>query len=357
MAQFLRKIDSYFKNSGKSIRSRYYNYTLKKKVSNLLKNLNGRELTPGEKIETDAFYKGYGIKNVNTSWHRYYAAANGKFYPDYVPENLFYLNLEQKLNKYEFAVPLSDKNVLDKLFPSIKQPEAIVKNINGFLYSQGKLIDGDKAVELCNQSCKMIIKPTVDTWGGNKIVLFSCENGITTYKDKTIGELIDDYKENYIIQKVVQQHPDMSRLNSSSLNTFRVMTYLKGKDATILSIVVRVGSPGSPTDNISSGGISCGVSDGGQMNEQGFLLSGKRIDETSEGVKFKDISFSFMDKINEAALKLHVNAPYFKLVSWDLAVDQLGEVVFIEYNIMGQGINLHQLNNGPVLSELLEELR
>ena len=36
------------------------------------------------------------------------------------------------LNNIDFTSALADKNLLDKLFSTIKQPEIIVKNSNGF---------------------------------------------------------------------------------------------------------------------------------------------------------------------------------------------------------------------------------
>ncbi|HMB63417.1 MAG TPA: sugar-transfer associated ATP-grasp domain-containing protein [Eudoraea sp.] len=354
---FKQKIKRIINTTESRIKYIYYNHKQRTKLKKYHFTEDCRKLTKKEKEEISTFYATYGLKKVDTGWHRLYYCCTGHFSPKYVPENIYYLQLEPKLNKYEFAPALSDKNVLDKLFPSVKQPEVVVKNINGLFFSREGMIGRDAAMERCNQAGEMVIKPTVDTWGGNKIVVFSCQRGITSHENKTIEELLADYGQNFVVQKYVQQHPEMSRLNSASLNTFRIMSYLKDGVVTILSIVVRMGVAGSPTDNVSTGGIACGVSLEGHMNEYGFKFNGEKALKTSEGMELKGIRFSFMDKVIETVHKLHRNAPYFRIVSWDLSIDHLGEVVFVEYNIKGMGINLHQLNNGPVLAVLLDELR
>ena len=43
--------------------------------------------------------------------------------------------------------------------------------------------------------------------------------------------------------------------------------------------------------------------------------------------------------------------PYFRLISWDFAVDQKEEPVLIEANFKYGGVDFHQLNNGPLFGK------
>src|SRR5680860_585374 len=81
------------------------------------------------------FYSKRNIKNIKTYWHAFYTACNGHFSTGYVPENLFYAVIESKLNDRQSASVLMDKNLLEKLFPNAKQPQTVVKNINGFFFT------------------------------------------------------------------------------------------------------------------------------------------------------------------------------------------------------------------------------
>ena len=47
---------------------------------------------------------------------------------------------------------------------------------------------------------------------------------------------------------------------------------------------------------------------------------------------------------------------YFDLISWDIALNNVGEFVFIEVNLGGQEINFHQANNGPLFGKMTENI-
>lgn len=333
------------------------NIKWKKKIKKLIRTKSIKSLTKTQIHEIKQYYATWGIDNVTTIWHQFYSGSTEVFSAEYVPENLFYIKIEPFLNKKSYTAVLADKNLLDKLFPKTKQPESIIKNINGFFYANDRLIDMDNVIDLCNGSGELFVKPTLDTGGGRNVVKFTCDNGITDYEDKTLEQLLDQYKKDYIVQKKVEQHEKMSVLNSTSLNTFRVMSYLRNDEVIILSKIVRMGLKGSITDNSTTGGLSCGVQPNGQLNSIGYQLSGKSFSQTDNGDEFKNIQLPFMDKIEKTVKELHTNAPYFRIISWDLAIDKNEEVVFIEYNIKGQDITFHQLNNGPVLSSILENYR
>lgn len=334
----------------------YKEAQFKKKISKILEKRPLKNLTTSQQSEIKTFYKKLGIGKINTSWHKFYYCNNGHFSAAYVPENIFYLYIEPKLNNEIYTSALSDKNLLDRLFIDIKQPETIFKNMNGFLYHQNELIEITEAIEMCNSAGTLFIKPTTDTRGGQNVSAFSCENGIINHQEKKVKELFAIYEKNYIVQKKVQQHESMIVLNPTSLNTFRVMSYLHEKEVTIISTIVRIGREGSITDNMATGGISCGVQNDGSLNKVGFLSTGERILTTDSGVKFAETKLPFVEKMKLIVKKLHKTSPFFKIISWDLALDNIGDVVLIEYNVNSQGINSHQLSNGPVLSPLLYEI-
>jgi len=338
--------------------SRWYkNEQLKKKIKRILKRKPTKDLTKSQKQNIRSFYKTYGVEYVDTSWHRFYAASNGNFSEKYVPETIFYQDIETRLNEGAYVWALADKNLLDRLFPDVKQPETVIKNINGMYFANDEIIEFNEAIEICKGNYPMFIKPTNDTGGGKNVKSFTSKNGIIDDDECTIEELLNRYDKNFIIQKKVQQHELLAVLNPTSLNTFRVMSYLRGNEVIILSVIVRIGRKGAITDNSTTGGISCGVRDDGRLNETGFQLSGDRFTETDTGIKFKEVILPFIEKIHSTVENLHKSSPFFRLVSWDLAVDNTGEIVFIEYNIFGQDANFHQLNNGPVLSALLPEIK
>ena len=331
---------------------------LRGKVKKLIKTKSAKKLSTDQRKQIKSYFKSNGLNHVSDQWHRFYSFCNGLFSAEYIPEDLFYLEIEPALNRQQFIEALADKNLLETLFQNVKQPESLIKNMNGHYYNLGELITEDEAVKVCKTNLKMIIKPTLDTGGGKNVILFEYSKGITNYKNFSIKELFDSYNKDFIVQKVVEQHPLTAQLNASSVNTFRVMSYLSGTKVEVLSIIVRIGKEGAVIDNSTAGGLSCGVAKNGFFNAIGFQnKTGNSFETTDSGLQFKEIELPFIDKIFSVVNALHKKAPYFRLISWDLAVDKMGEVVLIEYNIQGQDINIHQLNNGPVLYPLLREIK
>lgn len=335
-----------------------HNIKWKRKIGKLIKIQGIKKLPKDQRAQVKSYFRGFGLMNISDQWHRFYSFCNGKFSVEYIPENLFYLEIEPAMNRYPFTETLADKNLLETLFQKVKQPESLIKNMNGYYYCHGKLITENEAIKICEINQKMIIKPTLDTGGGKNVILFKYYNETTDYENYSIKELFDSYKKDFIVQKVVEQHSLMALLNDSSVNTFRVMSYLCGNNVEVLSIVVRMGKEGSVADNLVLGGRSCGVGKDGFLNTIGYdNNTGNRFEYTNNGLKFKEIQLPFMEEIHSTVNLLHRKVPYFRIISWDIAIDKMGEAVLIEYNVHGQDINLHQLNNGPVLSPFLQEVQ
>lgn len=332
-----------------------HNITWKNKIKKLIRTKGSKKLAKAHVDQIALYYKKYKIKGVRTEWHRFYYDCNTTFSVAYVPENLFYIDIEPKLNQEVYFPSFADKNILAKMFTAVKQPETVVKNINGFYYANGELIEKKEALYLCDKGERLVIKPSVESGGGKNIVLFTSKNELTDTGQK-LSDLFAGYQKDFIVQKVVLQHELLKSLNPTSLNTIRIMTYLNENKVDVLSTIIRIGRKGSNTDNATTGGISCGIQKNGQMNSLGYQLSGTSFSATDSGIKFKDVKLNFIPQIVDTVDELHKEVPFFKLVSWDLAVDNIGNIVLIEYNVMGQGINSHQLNNGPVLAPLLKTL-
>jgi hypothetical protein len=331
------------------------NIKLKNKIKYLIELSKPKRLNRLQIDEIKKYYKEYGVKNLNVEWHQYYSLGCCGFSKDYLPENLFYLNVEEKLNNKLFIHSLTDKNILSKLFPDIRQPKTILKNINGFYFNDSdELLSNEELYTYLKNNEKLVIKPTIDTGGGKNVKMFNTSSYTNHNGKKDLGDLLKSYDENFIIQETVKQHPKMAVLNYSSLNTLRIMTLFEPNQVDILSIVARMGRKGATTDNSSTGGLSCGVDLQGRFNLIGFQnTTGKSFKTSDDGVLFSTMKIPFMDKILEAVVKMHKNIPYFKLISWDIGIDEEENVVLVEYNVKGQDINIHQLNNGPVLRKLI----
>src|SRR5699024_7131879 len=61
--------------------------------------------------------------------------------------------------------------------------------------------------------------------------------------------------EDFIFQKVIEQHELLNALNDSSINTARMHVYYDGEKAEVVSGFLRMGVAGMVVDNGSSGGM------------------------------------------------------------------------------------------------------
>ena len=110
-------------------------------------------------------------------------------------------------------------------------------------------------------------------------------------------------------------------------------------------------------DNQRAGGLVCGIRNGvlsGVAFDGGFTSVTTHPDS---GVPFLGTLVPGYHVAVESVLRSHSRTPWADLASWDIAIDPDGNPVYIEVNTKGQGINLHQLCNGPLFETVIDEIK
>lgn len=316
-------------------------------------------LTNEQKKEVEDFYLKYYGRKIDVSWHEYYLFANGEFSPKYLPTNVYYHYIYPKLNCQHSVLFYSDKNMIRKLLGDrVKLPKIYVQNINGIFYSDECVISKEKALSLCQNIDDAIIKHCLDTKQGKSILRFSSKNGNVTGKNcpQTVDELFEHYEMNFIVQGAIQQCDEMARLNPTSLNTIRVMTYWSQHNGIVpLFEVVRMGKQGSVVDNASAGGYYCGVNNDGTLKKYAYTLTPySKQTQLENGVVFGEFKVPIFDKLLAKAVELHAQLPYTKLIGWDFAIDRDMNIEIVEINAKTPGI--FQVATGPVFGKYTEEV-
>ncbi|MDY7394081.1 sugar-transfer associated ATP-grasp domain-containing protein [Aureibaculum sp. 2210JD6-5] len=325
---------------------------LKKRVS----ILNCNSLEKSQIKEAKKFYNSFGFKNISIISHKINTHFSGIFRKEYLPEDLFHSTIEPCLNDYRMAVGLTDKNYFTRLFKGIKHPETVIKNINGVFYDDDIVLNKQQVIDRCNQFKNLIIKPSIDSFGGKNIIVFNLKEGITDYKNQTLEQILASYKKNYIIQSFLKQNKKMKSLNPTSVNTLRIVSLFWNNQVNILHSIVRIGRINSYVDNTGQGGVFCQIEPDGNLLDKGFDGDSNIYHETDTKIKFVDFKIPFYDRVEHEVKELHMQIPHFKLISWDLAIDNLDETVLIEYNVMGQGVDAYEYTNGPFFGEFTEEV-
>lgn len=357
MFHFFKKISTkYLKRIKKRFLDFNHSMNSRTRIKALIRDNNISKLNSNEIEEAKIFFKSRGYKLNHTDWHAFYKSKNGEFHKDYIPLGMFKTKISPKLNQSTQWPALLDKNILYRIFKDFQLPQRVVQNINGFYFINDKPVSLIDAInEISKYGKPLIIKPSIDSGGGKNVVAFEVIGNETSYKNLSIKSLLKLYKKDFIVQGFLDQSEIMRVLNPSSINTLRVISYLNEKGVHILSSTARIGGLNSRTDNYSSGGLLCGVDSKGIFKTKGYPKKGLAVSETSTGIKLKGYAVPNYDLIIEMVKAMHVRIPYFKIVSWDIALNKKNKPVLIEYNTYNQGLEV-QIVTGPFFGRFTDEI-
>ena len=331
----------------------FQNHLINKIKKSYRKVSQKRELTKDEVRAVQSYFKKLCGHKVPVIWHQYMSSRTGSFYVNYIPTSLFRIELIGRMNRWDRVGIFSDKNLSDIFLPSVKQPKTIIKNINGYYYSEGRPISEQEAIELCSNIGDAIIKPSLNE-GGKGVHGLNVVDGITDIDRMSIQDLFKRYQKDYIIQEIIHQHPEMSRLNPSSVNTIRVLTYRMDMEVLLLYSVVRIGKKGMTVDNESQGGICARINCDGTIAKYAYGAPGnEKVEMTDNGVVLEGYRIPSYDEIILTAKQCHYQLPFFDIIGWDFCVDQDGKPIMIEWN---SNPDLSQTANGPAFGEYTERI-
>lgn len=295
------------------------------------------------------FWKKY--KSISPLWGWYYASQNGIEDPRYIPNTMYYAKIDQHFNNRKLGWGFNDKNYYSRIFYGINQPKTLVRNVNGILLDENyKLITTQQALDIVLQEKEVVCKPSLETGSGRNVCFWK-----TNSQEEIIKSFIKGEEKNYIIQGVIEQHPKLKEIHKDSINTLRIVSLLMKDGVYILSSNLRMGTGSSRVDNVTGGGISCGVNSDGSLKDYATdYYTGEKFYQHPQGTIFKNLTVPSYNKAIELVIQAHSIIPHFRLVSWDIAIDIDGEPLLIEANMRKGGINLNQFNNGPLFGDMTE---
>lgn len=314
-----------------------------------------KPLTKGQETDAKAFFKKYIGRDIPTYWHQYIYSRNGLWSEKYIPASIYNSEIIWRLNKFHFRHAYTDKGFYDTLFHDINRPRTIVKNVNGYYYDDQLPLTESEAIERCSNLREAIIKPTLGGTWGEGVRLIRSTDGTITNMNSSVKDLFASYKQSFIIQERLEQHADMAKLNPTSLNTIRVMSYRRENEIIIIYAIVRIGRNGQVIDNETAGGIKADI-DLQTGRIKGCAIGSPKeslMPVTDVGTPTDGYQIPCFDKILETVKKMHHRLPYFDLVGWDMSVDKNGNPTLIEWN---RAAELSQVAHGPAFGDMTEEI-
>lgn len=268
----------------------------------------------------------------------------------YIPDDLWWGTIQPYYGNMFFRRAYEDKCMHNVLFPELQRPRTIVKNMAGQYYSDDmKLLTPSEAFKLCKEEKAFIIKPSFDSGEGRLIQFYDAKKNST----EDIKKMLLSLKNNFIVQEIVPQHTILSSIHESSLNTIRVLSFFFEGEIHILSCILRMGAGAQRVDNVSAGGLQCGLDMHGNCFAEACTKNRRWITKHPGGTVFADIQIPAFEKIIELVKREHCKLPHFRLIGWDFSVNVDEEPVFIEYNVC-PGPN--QMTCGPTFGKLTDRV-
>lgn len=234
--------------------------------------------------------------------------------------------MKQHFNTPEESLVWSDKSYLDYYIRDCKTVRTVVRNVSGrFLDEQFRLITMEEAQIILDSFPRLVIKPSMNTKMGRSVRLLEGK--------VSLQELAKNYNHDYVIQVPLTQHPDMAKLNASSVNTIRVNTILLGSKAHVMTAFVKVGQKEAFADNSGENRFFIGIkTDGSYCNYA--IDHDLRIHESiPSGYVFAGRAVPGFASLCSAIEKAHECIPHFGFAFWDVCVDENEEPVIVEVNL------------------------
>jgi len=304
------------------------------------------------KKELSPYFEQRGFK-VSMMFDDYFSSLSGIHSDRYLSMDVYYFYVIPSLNRHDFKDAYLDKNIYSVLFPQVKQPRAIIKNMHGHYYRCGEEISQQQAIDaVVAAGGELIIKPTVETCNGEGV------EQISNFAPDALKALFDQYAINFTVQEKVKQHPDLQRVNPTSLNSMRLYTYrrLDGSYEFLYPFAhMRFGGKGAIKDNVSQGGGTCLIHPDGSVDDRVYRFKNLAVSSLKQETGVENLIVPNYGKVVETLLGLHRRLPYFDFVGWDVTVLPDGEPLLIEFNLV-PSVEGPQLMAGPMFGAFLDEI-
>lgn len=301
------------------------------------------EITDTELAETRQTWPSMDIGKKDLIWSRIYKKEHG-FSPYMIGSWQTHL-VRKALNPYPQLSSFENKALADLYFPEIPFPEAIVRRIGGVYYDGGmnSMTMEDALNRLLSES-SFIIKPAFGTMQGQGVSKIRLEGDRESDSKKIVSSFVSSNSD-FVVQKVLSQHPDVARLNPSSLNCCRVTTiYLNGKSGH--STILKFGKNGSNVDNWHSSYIA-GVTADGCLKDTAFDCKLGKVTCSDSGFAFGGMKLPAYDLMVETVGRFHRKYfPNCGIVGWDVFIDADGAPRIIEANLTKPGVVAEQYASG-----------
>ncbi|MBI9032096.1 hypothetical protein JEZ13_08875 [bacterium] len=295
-------------------------------------------------------------KNPSLDYFKIYSTFNNKVDLNYVPDYLYEFPIKNILLDQRYSHYNNDKNLYEKRLIDFSHlfPKVIFRRISGVFYDNNYnyINNIHKFIESISHQI-IVIKESTDSAGGKGVKFFNRVDANHLYETKdgyTINQELSN-KKDIVVQEKLIQSLEMSKINKSSINSVRVVTYRSVSDnkVHVIQALLRRGGADSFLDNWHSGGSIIAIKGDGQIADFGY---NENFEQVYHGVK----NF-IIPKLNEMyalAIEIAKSEFYHRQISFDFFLDLEDNVKIIEINYSVSPVV--QIICGPVFAEYTDEV-
>ena len=220
------------------------------------------------------------------------------------------------------------------------------------------LVDGENARDIFKDFCArhktFVKKNNYDALGrGVEKIEITPQTDVDALYDELSegGKLI-------ILEELISAHDEIKKLNKDSVNTVRIITYVKNYNAEVISTFMKIGRQGAFVDNGGAGGILVhidkenGVLDSNGIDERGIVYE----THPDNGYQFNGIQLPDWDKALRLAKKIALEIKDARFIGWDFTYTDEGKWVVVEGNALTQFFAQQATVGKGIKREFLEQI-
>lgn len=252
----------------------------------------------------------------------------------YVPDSYFYAVIDTYFNDASKCKSLDDKNLYSLYFHDVNQPKTICRKEAGVFWDEDyRIISKEDVIKRCKDNGMVIIKPSVSACSGAGISKWTSFNN----SDEELYRGLNSAS-SLVVQDYIRQHHCLSQFNDTCVNTMRMVTLLWEGTVHVVTAVAIIGGEGAFTNHLHRGGLIVGLNPDGSMRSKAFDGELNEYEAHPRGPIFANCSIHNYDKCVDLVKTL---APRLvgtsRLAAWDITIDERGEPLLIEVNLMWGG--------------------
>ncbi len=219
--------------------------------------------------------------------------------------------IERLLNPPHNAEVFNNKRLFNEVFSDFVNRKWIY----------GPEVKESEIIAFIRQMGKVVVKPTGLSSGEGIHILDSAQ------VDESHDCCTEAVERGYLIEEYITQHPEIARLNASTVNTVRVYTLIdKTGVCEIIFAMLRVGTADACVDNFHSGGVGYVIDiDLGVVKQPGLDIMGNEyLCHPGTNVLMPGFKVPRWNELKSFVFEAANVIPESRYIGWDVALTEEG---------------------------------